>query len=130
MGGIDTISSMILGFPTETSKEFAETLEFLKEYADAFGMVTPALFGIDELLGEWDRYSLVPTEHTTFWRTCDGTNTLPERLERLQRFMDVARAHGIDAQFEAKVSADAMPEFCAKILTQYQSWEKTYALPR
>lgn len=46
--GIKNIAYIIFGFPTETKKEFIETIEFLKENDKYLDLLSPSIFGLHD----------------------------------------------------------------------------------
>jgi radical SAM superfamily enzyme YgiQ (UPF0313 family) len=121
--GVETVASMMVGFPTETEKDFSQTLGFLTRYRDSFSIVTPCLFGIEELKAEAARYNLTDTEHNLFWISQHGENDFPVRLGRLKRFMELCRDLGIDVRFEGKISAQDFAPHHEAMSRHYRQWK-------
>jgi hypothetical protein len=65
------------------------------------------------------------TDHDLYWRSCDGRNTFPVRVERLRRLVKEANALGIDARFEGKFGPDSIDRCCATLLESYRGWESS-----
>lgn len=127
--GIATISAFIVGYPKETPADFDETLSFLKEHSPHFRYVTPGLFISAGLAGREDRVGLAPGEHKLFWRTPDGRNDFPARLERLRRFLEVCEDRGIEAHFEGGIPASSMEDTLAELLSAYRSHQGRASAP-
>jgi hypothetical protein len=78
----------------------------------------------------WDKYRIAPTDHPVFWRTKDGSNTLPVRLDRIKRVMDAALESGIDISglYNQAANPRAFLEAQnAALLEDYRRWEKPVA---
>lgn len=96
--GLKTRANFMFGFPGETEEDFEQTLDFLTEMAPYMHSVHPS-FAMTALDGPLNRnpqqFGLDPNQHVHFWRTQDGTNTYPIRLERFHRFRERAVALGV-----------------------------------
>lgn len=125
--GIGVVAALMVGFPTETERDFEETLEFVRSNAGAARILAPSLFTINEMLGMWDRYQLVPTDNVLYWRTRDGRNTFPARVARLRRLFAAAAASGVRVDFEGRVSAASMEPYFERFLERYRHWEQFQA---
>ena len=120
--GIESVMTFIVGYPTETEKEFAESLRFVETYAKGIGVLAPSLFslmGLDDLA---QRYALEYRDHAIFWRTKDESNTYPLRLNRLRRLFETAQKHGCNIRLEGKLDADQLDRFMSRMLGKYEDW--------
>ncbi len=100
--GIETVVNFMFGLPGETEADFALTLDFLRRNRDAITTVSPChalcIFpkgttGRDDPAALGIRY-LDDGEH--HWESLDGDNALPVRLERYERFVDLAYELGVN----------------------------------
>jgi pyruvate carboxylase len=72
-----------------------------------------------------DRYGLAPADDVLYWRTRDGRNTFPARVERLRRLFDTAASCGVRVDFEGRVSAVSMASYFDSFLERYRHWEES-----
>ncbi|MDX6768731.1 MAG: radical SAM protein [Elusimicrobiota bacterium] len=98
--GIATVLNFMFGLPGETEEDFNLTLEFVRDHKAWISQVSPChalcLFpkgttGRADPAALGIRY-LDDGEHN--WESLDGTNTLPVRMDRFERF--IALAYGLD----------------------------------
>jgi radical SAM superfamily enzyme YgiQ (UPF0313 family) len=89
--GIFTSAGFIAGFPTETRKDFNETIKFLRanhKYMDNIA-ISEMCFTIDKgtyMCENSVKYSVPGRSHFIYWKNFDGSNDFPERLRRLKKF--------------------------------------------
>ncbi|MCB4792082.1 MAG: B12-binding domain-containing radical SAM protein [Elusimicrobia bacterium] len=98
--GIVMIGGFIVGFPTESKKDFEQTLKFLKRNAGYLYIADPSetFCSIDEgtyLSGHSQEFNVPSGSHMLFWSTFDGKNDYPERAKRFKRFVQTAGLLGI-----------------------------------
>ncbi|MFI5348593.1 MAG: B12-binding domain-containing radical SAM protein, partial [Elusimicrobiota bacterium] len=120
--GIATISGFIVGFPAETEDDFQQSLDFLRENAASISLLNPTLFHVYEMMDRSDDYGLEPTGSPHYWRTRDGTNTFPIRVDRMRRLVKTARSSGISVSAEALDSSDRIDAECDQLLADYERW--------
>ena len=97
--GIDVIFNIIVGFPTETESEFAETKDFVrrcKKYASHVELVTLLLLKGSYLYNNFDEFNITSKEYSDLdwqlkWQTNDGQNTYDIRKRRLEKLLKLIR---------------------------------------
>ncbi|MFI5361378.1 MAG: B12-binding domain-containing radical SAM protein [Elusimicrobiota bacterium] len=119
--GINTVVGCIAGHPRETESDFERTLSFLEANAGGISLLHLSAFGAQELEGEEESYGLLPLSETTpwLWRTKDGSNTLPVRIERVRRLARAACELGIEALFENRANG-RIDARCDEMLERYR----------
>jgi hypothetical protein len=123
--GIQVVTALMVGFPTETEQDFQETLDFIRANSEWARILAPSLFTINELAGKWEEYQLVPTDNILYWRTRDGCNTFPIRVERLRRLFETAASCGVRIDFEGRVDAASMASYFDRFLEGYRRYAMT-----
>ena len=98
--GIKTELNFILGFPTETEEHFQETCTFLRQYSpyiDAVISIMPLLVQPSDLYDQREAFGIVMQNGTEYanWCVQNGNNTLEVRLDRVQRFRQLADDLGL-----------------------------------
>ncbi|MFI5347967.1 MAG: B12-binding domain-containing radical SAM protein [Elusimicrobiota bacterium] len=93
--GIVPTALWMVGFPTETEEAFLESRDFIAANAESIGALAINLFSIGEMRALNAEYGLAPDAVDPYWRTRDGKNTFPVRLDRLRRLMEAAQDGGI-----------------------------------
>jgi hypothetical protein len=106
--GIQSVVTLMVGFPSETEEDFGETLSFVRANARSIGMLAPSLFAVDELVDRGGDWGLVPGGDFVRWSTRDGRNAFETRVSRLERLFAAAAACGVRIDFEARVGAAGM----------------------
>ena len=124
--GIHTSATMMVGFPTETEEHFRETLDFVRTFGDGIGAMGVSLFSIEELMGEWERYDLVPTTHVLYWKTRNGRNTYPIRLERLRSLFKACGESSVKIYFEGGADSSDMERVQDSLLSNYHRWLQSH----
>jgi radical SAM superfamily enzyme YgiQ (UPF0313 family) len=123
--GIDPTALWMSGFPTETEETFLESRDFIAANAGSIGVLAITLFSIAQMHAVKDQYDLEPAAGDPFWRTRDGKNTFPVRLDRLRRLMEAAGEAGIETCYhstpEGAVYLPQLPEYERRALQAYES---------
>ena len=95
--GLQVRGNFMFGHPGETEEDFQKTMDFLREMHPHIHFIYPS-YTMTHLEGrlhsEPEKWGLEPGQDAHFWRSADGTNTYPIRLERYQRFVREAQALG------------------------------------
>ncbi len=89
--GIRAYANFMFGYPTETEKDFLETLKFIKDNAEWIDGVSPAqafmvLLKDTYLQKNLLKFNINPHAHSIYWKTQDGLNTYPVRFKRYELF--------------------------------------------
>ena len=109
--GIEPTALWMAGFPTETEETFRESLNFVAASAGSIGVLAVSLFSIGQMHALKEQYGLAPDADDPYWRTRDGKNTFPVRLDRLRRLMEAANESGVGACYHATLQgAIRLPE--------------------
>ena len=119
--GIKATTPWIVGFPVETDADFEESLEFIRVNAAHIALLAPSLFSIAELKPQARKFGLDPNDSDLFWKTRDGRNTFPVRLERLRRTMETAAAHGVKTAYQGKTSLADLPAYEERLMRLYRA---------
>jgi len=98
--GIEVSLNFMFGFPGEIEADFQETIGFLRRNSGSIDKVMPSdsFCYIDKgtyLYEHGAEFGVEPDPHTAFWKTIDGSNTYPGRLNRFERFCEVASSLGL-----------------------------------
>lgn len=102
--GINANFNIIVGFPTETEKEFKDTISFIDKnmkYANTLTVNVLHVQKESEMGKNIEKWGIKPTiDLDTFWITKDGKNNHDERLRRFNICCSIAkgRALGTDSQ--------------------------------
>jgi len=95
--GLKVRGNFMFGHPGETEEDFEQTLDFLREMHPHIHCVYPS-YTMTHLEGrlrsESEQWGIEKGQDDHFWRSRDGANTYPVRLERYRRFVAEARAVG------------------------------------
>ncbi|MDX6768431.1 MAG: radical SAM protein [Elusimicrobiota bacterium] len=118
--GIRTAAGWLVGFPTETESDFQDSLAFMAAHGRHISRLDPNLFTIEELGADWDRYGLTPTRQATYWRTRDGRNTFPVRVDRFRRLVKTALEQGVQVYWEGL----APERFDARLDAMLEKYER------
>jgi len=77
----------------------------------SIGVLAVSLFSIGQMHALKEQYGLAPDADDPYWRTRDGKNTFPVRLDRLRRLMEAANESGVGACYHAPLQgAIRLPE--------------------
>ena len=120
--GVKTLATWMVGFPSETEELFEESLAFLKANAQNIGHLAVSIFSIREMQNVCGRFDLDPGQDQMFWRTRDGKNTFPLRLERARRTLEIAAEAGITTALCWEVPLSRWDAYAAQALGYYESW--------
>jgi hypothetical protein len=98
--GIRAELNFIVGFPTETEEDFAETLAWLRQnrqYIDAVVSASTFCMVPSDLWNARDEHHIVVDENDPVnnWRTRDTGNTFEVRQRRFRTFVEVAGELGL-----------------------------------
>ncbi len=95
--GIKVRGNFMFGHPGETEEDFEKTIEFVKEMHPYIHHVYPS-FTMTHLEGRLgldpEAWGVAGGQHEHFWKSRDGLNDYPARLERYERFIREAYAAG------------------------------------
>ncbi len=72
------------------------------------------------------RYNLDPCDDIWFWRTRDGSNDFPLRVQRMRQTVRVCRAHGVSFGLDGRTNTMTLDEaevYLDRRLEQYSQWE-------
>jgi len=100
--GIKVTCNFMFGFPGETEEDFKETLKFLERNAKYIDIAYPSrtyctIEPYSYMAENLEEFDIIPSEvHGQFWESKDGANTYPVRLERAERFSNLAMELGVD----------------------------------
>lgn len=98
--GIKTNVNFMFGYPTESQKDFYETVRFFKEIIPYIDYVLPsqsctAIIKNTYLYENIEKFKVEPNPDPVFWRTIDGRNTYPIRYARLEFFYNLCKKENI-----------------------------------
>jgi radical SAM superfamily enzyme YgiQ (UPF0313 family) len=118
LAGIRTMVSLMVGFPTETGKDFKETLDFVRRNASNISQMNASMAFIDDstaLGSSAAGYGLdVGASHPLYWKSIDGANTFPERCRRFEALSQCGRDEGIQLAIE--------PDGLKRMISVYERW--------
>jgi len=103
--GIECILNFMFGFPGESEADFSETLDFCRRNRGYIDMVNPSPGFCAFYKGSYgyenpDKLDiLLHPENGAIWKSKDGTNTYPVRLERFERFLKEIKSAGIKSYY-------------------------------
>ena len=105
--GLTVSVNVMFGLPTETEDDFDQLIEFLAENKKSFSMVNPSLNFCEYYPGSAGHDK--PEEHgidlskgTLFWDSLDGNSTYLKRMDRFERFCELAKKSNIDNLFDVQ----------------------------
>lgn len=98
--GIETILTLIVGFPGETQSDFSETMSFIeRNKTNISWMTTPSecvALKNSYISDHPDEMGIELSQNgTTYWRSKDGSNTHEERQRRLAVLKEFAESEGL-----------------------------------
>lgn len=99
--------NVMFGLPGETDEDFDYLLRWLKKNKKAFDMINPSIifceFYPGSLVNEQpEKYGIDLSKGSIFWETYDKTNTYPIRMERFERFCQMAKKYKLDNIFNVQ----------------------------
>ena len=109
--GIFTSINIMVGFPTETSVDFEQTLDFIdknKSFIDEIRLtfIGCRIYKQSILHNQPDKFNLADVD-TDFWATRDGVNTYDERVKRYeficQHILDLGISLRVNSRTTKKV---------------------------
>ena len=102
--GIPTTGNFMFGFPGETEEDFGMTLDFVRRNHNSLdrAYASATFTSLEEysyLTDHQEEFGIKREKdyHHLYWRSDDGQNTYPVRLERYKRFRKTCIELGIDA---------------------------------
>lgn len=109
--GIHTDINILVGFPTETKKDFHQSLDFIKRNKGSIDEVRLTYAGCrvysrSLLATRPDEYELLDTD-TDFWSTKDGTITYEERARRAEEVCRLTLSLGIATRMNSRMTKKA-----------------------
>lgn len=124
--GIKTTINIMIGFPTETIKDFSKTMEFVKrnkEFIDEIRLTYDGcrIYPHSYLDTDTDKYHIVYPDHENkklnsidsgidkaiYWKSGDGTNTYEERLRRAEEICQLILSLGIELRVNSRITKKA-----------------------
>lgn len=119
--GIAPIVLWMVGFPSETEETFVESVDFITSNVDGIGRLYPSLFSIHTMHDLKDEYELEGGGSDLFWRTRDGSNTLPVRLGRLRRLMGAATNREVRVSYQGSIELPELAQYEERVMRLYES---------
>ncbi len=127
--GIQVTTNFMFGFPGETEKDFQKTLDFIKDTGEFIERVYPsrtycAIEEFSHIERNPDQFGIKkPFSHHLYWKSRDGLNTYPVRLQRCARFEKLCNEMGfmVDCGVQTSVEMDNWYN-----LAHYYEYEKEY----
>jgi hypothetical protein len=113
-GGLKTRGNFMFGHPGETQEDFEATLDFIREMHPFIHTIYPSytLTHLDgRLIREPEKWGLSAGQHPLYWRSPDGTNTYPVRLQRFKAFRELATSLGANVVDGLQMSVEAYVDF-------------------
>jgi radical SAM superfamily enzyme YgiQ (UPF0313 family) len=102
--GIVTAFNLIVGFPTESEKDFIQTKERLALIKDDVDMIAGlqgcGLKDGSDIYMYPEKYSILPELKNDFWRSLGGSNNLEVRQRRVNELSDFAQKLGLKIEFK------------------------------
>ena len=126
--GIKTYCSLIVGYPGETEADNDETIAFVRAGACAITRLAINVLIAGELLNREADHDIEPMSNAWYWRSKDGLNTFPVRIERIRRLARVAADCGIDACF-LNYPGPLIEQACDESLGLYANWLQRRGAP-
>ncbi len=126
--GLAASTGWMVGFPTETQKEFRESLDFLEANHSFLAYLGISLVSIHEMSSEnmLCKYNIENT-HRFYWKTRDGSNTFPIRVARAKetayRCLDLGIPFGLEGKAFIRSSKEVDAYF-ELWLEDWAQWEK------
>lgn len=92
--------NIMFGLPGETDEDFDHLLHWLKKNRKAFDIINPSIIFCEFYPGclvyeQPEKYGIDLSRGTLFWETYDKTNTYPIRMERFERFCQMAKKYNL-----------------------------------
>lgn len=102
--GLIVSVNIMFGLPGETEEDFDYLLSWLRKNKNAFNMINPSIVFCEFYPGSLgnkqpEKYGIDLSKGTLFWETFDKTNTYPIRMERFERFCQMAKKYHLDNLF-------------------------------
>jgi len=110
--GILVTCNFMFGFPGETEEDFKETFDFIKRNAESLSRVYPSrtFCAIEEYSyfhAHLEDFGVRPNPpNHLYWESIDGENTYPVRLERCEKFCNLASSLGIEVGCGVQTSVE------------------------
>ena len=118
--GLTNVTFLLVGFPGETEADFRLTLDFLKRNADSIGCLTASLCDVDDMADRWDEFGVdAPAGQTLFWKSRDGENTFPVRVDRFRRLVHAAFEAGVEVHVLRRGDRDSFMYYTERLLGEY-----------
>jgi radical SAM superfamily enzyme YgiQ (UPF0313 family) len=105
--GIKTSINIMVGFPTETRKDFEETLNFIKRnkmFIDEIRLTYAGcrVYHNSYLYRNSNKYHIV-YNHPDYWSTKDGLNNYEERIKRTEEVCNLVLSLGLELRLNSRV---------------------------
>jgi radical SAM superfamily enzyme YgiQ (UPF0313 family) len=101
--GIVTAINFIVGFPTESEKDFIQTKERLALIKDDINLIAGlqgcGLMGGSDIYINPEKYSILPGLKNHLWESLGGSNNFEVRQKRVNELADFARKLGLKIEF-------------------------------
>ena len=102
--GIYISTSVMFGLPDEKEEDFIQLMNFLKKIHRYLNMVIPSITFCEFYPGSDgyanpDMYNIDLRKGYLFWESKDGSNTYPIRMQRFERFCEMAKKYKLDNQY-------------------------------
>jgi len=103
--------NIMFGIPGETDEDFDYLLHWLKKNRKAFDMINPSITFCEFYPGclgyeQPEKYGIDLSKGTLFWETHDKTNTYLIRMERFERFCQMAKKYNLANLFNVQELAN------------------------
>ncbi|MCM8757812.1 MAG: radical SAM protein, partial [Candidatus Omnitrophica bacterium] len=107
LSGIKTSINIMVGFPTETRKDFQETLDFIKRNKEFIDEVRLTYAGCRVYSGSYidknkEQYGIAYS-HTDYWSTKDNLNTYEERIRRTEEVCSLVLSLGLELRVNSRI---------------------------
>lgn len=126
--GICVTANFMFGFPGETEEDFELTLDFLRRNGKYMGVYPSRTYCALEELSHLEKHleefdiKLDPPNYL-FWKSVDGKNTYPLRMNRCRRFCELALELGVEITVGVQTTVELDEWFN---LGCYYEFEKDY----